>query len=43
MTLVRFKNSELLRDSMIPKFFNNAFFNEFFPEATSDSRFFAQG
>ncbi|MBX7205661.1 MAG: Hsp20/alpha crystallin family protein [Bacteroidia bacterium] len=41
MTLVRFKNSELLRDSMIPKFFNNSFFNEFFPEATSDSRFFS--
>jgi len=41
MTLVRFKNNhELLRDSMIPKFFNNVF-NDFFPETASDSRFFS--
>lgn len=41
MTLVRFKNNhELLRDSMIPKFFNSVF-NDFFPETASDSRFFS--
>jgi HSP20 family protein len=41
MTLVRFKNnSELLRDSLFPKFFNSMV-NDFFPESASDNRFFS--
>lgn len=40
MTHVRFKNSDLLRDAMIPKFFNNVF-HDLFPEQVSDNRFFS--